>query len=151
VFVVSPDVAPDPLLERVDDARRTGATIVALDAHDGPLADLAHERMTVSSAALSLPESLQQVLSPVPLGPQQPGLRQPSPADRAGLDALGGVLDLPPQVAAGLALPASFDLAQHFVSAAAGSPPELGARGWRGRLGSLLDAICGPRPSSRGG
>jgi hypothetical protein len=144
VFVVSPDVAPDPLLERVDDARRTGATIVALDAQDGPLADLAHERMTVSPAALSLPESLQRVLAPVPRAPQQLAA---AASDRLGPD---GVLHLPPQVAAGLGLPASFDLAQHFVSAAAGSPPELGRRGWRGRLGSLLDAICGPRPSSLG-
>ena len=203
VFVVSPDAAPDPLLERVDDARRTGATIVALDAQDGPLADLAHERMTVSPAGLSLPESLQQVLAPAsgtlrdldPYGARRLGVeglgaealaaqglsaqelaaqelaaRRPGAqglaapglgpqelgADRhvvGGRRAGGGdePVDVPPEVAAGLALPASFDLAQHFVSAAAGSPVELGSRGWRSRLGSLLDAICGPRPSSLGG
>jgi len=192
VFVVSPDAAPDPLLERVDDARRIGATIVALDADDGPLAGLAHERMTVSPAGLSLPESLQQVLAPAsgtlrdldPFGARRLGAEGlAADALRAqglsahglgvhgvGADGLGvhglaadglGVagrradrldeqVDVPPEVAAGLALPASFDLAQHFVSAAAGSPVELGSRGWRSRLGSLLDAICGPRPSSLG-
>jgi hypothetical protein len=203
VFVVSPDAAPDPLLERVDDARRTGATIVALDAQDGPLADLAHERMTVSPAGLSLPESLQQVLAPAsgtqrdldPFGARRLGVEglgaealaaqglsaqglsaQGVGAQGVGAQGVGGQglgaqgpgahgygvgarragrvdeqVDVPPEVAAGLALPASFELAQHFVSAAAGSPAELGSRGWRSRLGSLLDAICGPRPSSLGG
>src|SRR4051794_35714025 len=65
VFVVSPDSAPDPLLNRVDDARRTGATIVALDAEEGPLAALAHERMTVSPSGLSLPDALRNVLTPL--------------------------------------------------------------------------------------
>ena len=135
VFVVSPDAAPDRLLERVEDARRTGATIVALDAAEGPLASMAHERMTVSPSGLALPDALRDVLTPL----TQVGT---SSQVAAGL---------PPQVAAGLALPASFELAQHFVSAAAGAPPEDGRRGWRARLGSLLDAISGPRPSSPGG
>src|SRR3954468_6075578 len=65
VVVVSPDPAPDPLLNRVDDARRTGATIVALDAEEGPLAALAHERMTVSPSGLSLPDALRDILTPV--------------------------------------------------------------------------------------
>jgi hypothetical protein len=135
VFVVSPDAAPDPLLERVDDARRTGATILALDGADGPLASMAHERMTVSPSGLALPDALRDVLTPL----TQVGT---SSHVAAGL---------PPQVAAGLALPASFELAQHFVSAAAGTPPQHGRRGWRARLGSWLDAISGPRPSSPGG
>jgi len=144
VFVVSPDVAPDPLLERVDDARRTGATIVALDAHGGPLADLAHERMTVAPSGLSLPDGLQEVLAfgDVPLAQGPRG---------SGDGAWSGVPELPPEVAAGLSLPASFELAQHFVSAAAGSPEEEDRRGWRRRLASLLDAISGPRPSPLGG
>jgi hypothetical protein len=148
VFVVSPEPATDPLLERVEDARRTGATIVALDAAEGPLASLAHERMTVSPSGLALPDALRDVLTPVldsaaerRTGPRGMGLS-------SVVDAGAG---LPPQVAAGLALPASFELAQHFVSAAAGTPTVLGRRGWRTRLGSLLDAISGPRPSSPGG
>jgi hypothetical protein len=47
LFVVSPSTAPVPLLERVDDARRTGATIFALDAGDPELDALAHESMAI--------------------------------------------------------------------------------------------------------
>ena len=47
---------------------------------------------------------------------------------------------------AGLELPASFDLAQHFVSAAAGLPAVGGSQGWRERLGRLIDLISGPSP-----
>ncbi|GAA1005547.1 hypothetical protein Aple_051390 [Acrocarpospora pleiomorpha] len=49
LLVVAEDQAPVPLLERVDDARRTGATILALDGGDPDLASLAHD-------ALSIPE-----------------------------------------------------------------------------------------------
>lgn len=51
LFVVADDMAPVPLLERVDDARRVGATILALDEGDPELDALAHE-------ALAVPESL---------------------------------------------------------------------------------------------
>jgi len=51
LFVVADDTAPVPLLERVDDARRVGATILALDEGDPELDALAHE-------ALAVPESL---------------------------------------------------------------------------------------------
>jgi len=44
---VSPTTAPVPLLERVDDARRTGATIFALDTGDPELDALAHESMAI--------------------------------------------------------------------------------------------------------
>ena len=47
LFVVSPATAPVPLLERVDDARRTGATIFALDQGDPELDALAHESMAI--------------------------------------------------------------------------------------------------------
>jgi hypothetical protein len=53
LFVVTEDRAPVPLLERVNDARKTGATILALDTGDGDpeLDAIAHE-------ALAVPESL---------------------------------------------------------------------------------------------
>ena len=51
MFVVAEDSAPVPLLERVNDARRVGATILALDEGDPELDALAHE-------ALAVPESL---------------------------------------------------------------------------------------------
>ena len=47
LFVVSPEAAPPPLLERVHDARRAGATILALDAGDPELDDMAHEYLAV--------------------------------------------------------------------------------------------------------
>jgi hypothetical protein len=48
LFVVSPDAAPAPLLERVHDARKVGATILALDAGDPELDDMAHEYLAVA-------------------------------------------------------------------------------------------------------
>lgn len=51
LFVVAEDAAPAPLLERVSDARKTGATILALDSDDPELDALAHE-------ALAIPEPL---------------------------------------------------------------------------------------------
>ncbi|GAA1586899.1 hypothetical protein GCM10009678_81780 [Actinomadura kijaniata] len=47
LLVVAEDDAPDPLLERVDDARRTGAVILALEGGDRELRGLAHEALTV--------------------------------------------------------------------------------------------------------
>jgi hypothetical protein len=47
VFVVTPETAPVPLLERVSDARKTGATVLALDQGDPELDDLAHESLIV--------------------------------------------------------------------------------------------------------
>jgi hypothetical protein len=47
LFVVSSEAAPPALLERVHDARRVGATILALDAGDPELDDLAHEAFAV--------------------------------------------------------------------------------------------------------
>ena len=47
LFVVAEDAAPVPLLERVNDARHTGATILALDGGDPELDGLAHESLMV--------------------------------------------------------------------------------------------------------
>jgi hypothetical protein len=52
VFVVASVAAPADLLSRVEDARRAGATILALEAGDDPdLQGLAHETVTVSRSA----------------------------------------------------------------------------------------------------
>ena len=48
--MVSAAAAPAPLLERVDGARRTGATVLALDQDDPELDGLAHESLAVSDA-----------------------------------------------------------------------------------------------------
>jgi hypothetical protein len=123
VFVVAPEAAPDVLLERVDDARRIGATVLSLDGGDDELGALAHERMSITGSGLLVPEALVEHQT---VGPR-PG-------------------QAPPEVLAGLSLPASFEVAQHFVSTAAGLPPDAGPRGWRARLAGLLDLVSGPSP-----
>jgi hypothetical protein len=56
LFVVAEDSAPAPLLERVNDARHTGATIMALDQGDPELDGLAHEYLSLPAPpALSPP------------------------------------------------------------------------------------------------
>ena len=51
LLVVSSQAAPDPLLERVSDARKNGATIFALDRGDRQLEEMAHEALAVEAAA----------------------------------------------------------------------------------------------------
>jgi hypothetical protein len=48
LLVVSRGVAPDRLLERVHDVRRSGATVFAIDQDDPELDGLAHESLQVS-------------------------------------------------------------------------------------------------------
>jgi hypothetical protein len=64
LLVVIPQAAPDPLLERVQDARRGGATILALGQGDRPLEEMAHETLVVSpqEAPLSF-EAAQHLVS----------------------------------------------------------------------------------------
>jgi hypothetical protein len=47
VMVVAPDEPTAPLLERVSDARRSGAVVLAVDAGDTELENLAHESLVV--------------------------------------------------------------------------------------------------------
>ena len=47
LLVVSPAVPDAPLLERVHDARRAGATVLALGPDDGDLGAMAHESLAV--------------------------------------------------------------------------------------------------------
>jgi hypothetical protein len=49
--VVAEERAPEALLERVSDARRTGTTILALDGGDPELTGLAHDALTVPERA----------------------------------------------------------------------------------------------------
>ncbi|BAJ28177.1 hypothetical protein KSE_23590 [Kitasatospora setae KM-6054] len=63
VLLVAPGPADAPLLERLDDARRAGAVLLALDDGDPELADLAHERLTVPGAAPEPFELVQHLVS----------------------------------------------------------------------------------------
>lgn len=53
VFVVAPDTAPAPLLERVADARRIGATVLSIDRGDDELGSIAHDRLVVPDVVTS--------------------------------------------------------------------------------------------------
>ncbi|GAA0945896.1 hypothetical protein [Nonomuraea longicatena] len=63
LFVVAEEQAPVPLLERVDDARRTGATILALEGCDTELAGLAHDAITVPQHGLITFDGAQHLVS----------------------------------------------------------------------------------------
>lgn len=94
LFVVAEDETPASLLERVDDARRIGATILTLDGGDRELEGLAHETLTVppGDALLSF-EGAQHLVSAAAGVPRaRRGLR-----DRLArvLDTISGPADAP--------------------------------------------------------
>ncbi|MEV6973332.1 hypothetical protein [Kitasatospora sp. NPDC093806] len=89
VLVVAPTAAGEPLLERVHDARRLGATVLALDGagpgDQGDLADLAglaHQRLSVGTAE-EQPFDLAQHLVSAAAGH--------APAQRSALDRLAAL------------------------------------------------------------
>ena len=63
LLVVTPEAAPVPLLERVDDARRTGATILALDRGDEELRGLAHDQLAVPEQRMLTFDGAQHLVS----------------------------------------------------------------------------------------
>ncbi|MGH8938992.1 MAG: hypothetical protein ACRDV2_06545 [Actinomycetes bacterium] len=62
LFVVAPDEPTAPLLERVADARRVGATILSIDDGDADLDGLAHDRLVLPSHDLAVPS--QELVTP---------------------------------------------------------------------------------------
>ena len=88
LLVVTPETAPVPLLERVDDARRTGATILAMDRGDRELRGLAHDELSVPGEESLLSFDGAQHLVSSAAG--QPG----EPARRGLRDRLARFLDL---------------------------------------------------------
>jgi hypothetical protein len=78
LFVVSAEAAPPPLLERVHDARKVGATILAMDAGDPDLDDMAHESFAVAPGLAPVSFDAAQHLVSAAAGeptPARPGLR----------------------------------------------------------------------------
>ncbi|WP_090933588.1 hypothetical protein [Nonomuraea jiangxiensis] len=63
LFVLTEQRAPVPLLERVDDARRTGATILAIEGGDPELAGLAHDAIAVPLDGLVTFDGAQHLVS----------------------------------------------------------------------------------------
>jgi hypothetical protein len=126
---VAPDDPTEGLLERLADARRTGATLLTIDTGDTDLAGLAHDQLIVPSRGLTAAGE---------------------PSGLALSLELSGLRDVD------LALPdVSFDTVQHLVSAAAGEQQLLvtssasAKRGFRDRLAKALEGISGSSPSDR--
>ncbi|SDG21954.1 hypothetical protein SAMN05421505_102294 [Sinosporangium album] len=63
LFVVAEAKAPEPLLERLDDARRTGTTILALDGGDPELTGLAHDSLVLPPDGLLSFDGAQHLVS----------------------------------------------------------------------------------------
>ena len=127
LFVVSAETAPVPLLERVDDARRTGATILALGTAGGgdrELASLAHESLSVPVATPALAASFDEA-----------GL-----AGRMGLLTFDAAQHLV-SAAAGERDPLDDTGDSRDPRAPSGA---RGMRGWRDRVARLLDIVSGP-------
>jgi hypothetical protein len=80
LFVVAVEAAPAALLERVQDARRIGATIVALDQGDSELEQLSHEALAVPVATSPVSfDGAQHLVSAAAGevdGSRKPGLRE---------------------------------------------------------------------------
>ena len=123
LLVVAPDGAPDSLLERVDDARRIGATIFALDGGDKELEGLAHEQLVVPRSGIVVP-------------------------DVTDVKAWTNARPDAKELAFGLDTPEmSFDAVEHLVSLAVAESPSASAaqrRGVRDRLARAIDRISGP-------
>jgi hypothetical protein len=136
VFVVTPSTAPVPLLERVSDARRSGATIFALDQGDPELEGLAHEAMSIAP------------------GPGVPGMMSFGAAQHlvsAACGELGG--DRGEEF--GLASPGQGAPEGQLggLEGRTGGPGtpgyqryRPGVRGLRDRVAHLLDVVSGPNP-----
>ncbi|MBM7790039.1 hypothetical protein [Tenggerimyces flavus] len=117
-MIVAPSQVPGGILERFDDARRRGATLLALEAGDREVRSLAHESLTVLDA-------------------------EPKVFDH---DALWlPATDRPDRLIVPDAPGFGFETAQHLVSLAAGeqAAPVGRRRGFRDKLGRLLDRISG--------
>ncbi len=63
LLVVSPGTAPAPLLERVHDVRRAGATVLALGSGDGGLTSMAHETLVVPEGSELDLDTVQHLVS----------------------------------------------------------------------------------------
>jgi hypothetical protein len=126
LFVVTPSTAPVPLLERVGDARKAGATVFALDQGDAgnsELGSLAHETLTIRPR-----------FDPVSFGAVQHLVS-------SACGELGGAPE-----------DGEFGVGIAGGAPRAGGPGNRGqrqrggVRGLRDRVARLLDAVSGPNP-----
>jgi hypothetical protein len=116
LFVVAPDDPPESLLDRVDHAKKGGATILSIDGGDRDLGGLAHEQLIIPTSGQNAPGALIEVRNELVV---------------AGADwSIPGV---------------SFDAVEHLVSLAAGEPMSVlaSAKGPRrqSRLARLVEEL----------
>ncbi|MGP4001653.1 hypothetical protein [Streptomyces sp. 8N706] len=125
LLVVAPDTPGEALLERVHDARRAGATVLALDGGDRDLEALAHEALAVPGSG--------------PPGNGTPG--NAGPLSPAGPDSGGATPEEESEI--------GLDTIQHLVSAAAGEnrlPAPRSRRSFRYRLSRIAEHLTSPPP-----
>jgi hypothetical protein len=124
VFVVSDENAPESLLSRAWDARKVGATVLALETGDDELQQVAHESLTVVSAGVT-PISADELPNALAKASAIADLHNDD-ADAADL--------------------VSFDSVQHLVSVAAGEVSASATNSTlKRRFARLLEGISGPR------
>lgn len=140
LFIVAPDDPTDALLERLSDARKSGATLLTMDRGDDDLAGLAHDQLIVPATGLISISG--EPLTSEPSESTASLFTSPS----SSTSSVGRMAEME------LVTPAmSFDTVQHLVSAAAGEAPEGSAnsrRSFRDRLGRMLDSLQGAPPPS---
>jgi hypothetical protein len=133
LFVVTPTTAPVPLLERVSDARRSGATIFALDQGDHELDVLAHEALTIGPAAgLAVPVSFGVAQHLVSAACGELGVARAAPGGEFGVGSQ----------AAAEGQDGRADRGQPGTPGYQRYRP--GVRGLRDRVARLLDVVTGP-------
>lgn len=94
LLVVSGQLAPEELLERVHHVRRSGATVFALDRGDPDLDGLAHEALAVPATDAPVSFEAAQHLVSAAVGEPLPTAHQRVSTQRAGLrDRLARLLD----------------------------------------------------------
>lgn len=121
VFVVAPAVAPDALLDRVEDAKRIGATVLAMSIGDAQLTSLAHDALVVPTGELWTPQTRRDLNA----------LVATNDADDSDVSTRSG-LDL-------------FDTTQHLVSLAVGESITNASttRSLRTRWTRFIDSVTG--------
>lgn len=125
LFVVAATSAPEPMLDRIDDARHRGAVVLTMHSGDSDLRSLSHESLEIPRTGIAVPTTAAAMLS--------------NALDGTARGALLTDID---------ATPDSFDIMGHLVSSAIGetaltSPTSHSRRAFRDRLGRLLDSISG--------
>ncbi len=121
LFVVAPDAPPESLLDRIEYAKKGGATILSIDGGDKDLGGLANEQLIVPTTGDRAPGSLVGV--------------------RNEIVAAGADWSIPA---------VSFDAVEHLVSLAAGEPMATLSRAGPGRRRTRMSRLIEDLTMGRG-